>query len=759
MRPFNMGARGEQMFLENKLRQSTVRVNGDVIGTGFFIGNDGSLLTCFHVVRDSKTGKLSDKPLFVVFKQKKYEAECRFISHTPDVLDFAILQLTDGKLPSGAILLPLGEWKSRSGGASRTFSTLGFRSPDDFEGLPAEGAIRDYTIKDSVEFLHLAPEAKGAVEIRPGMSGAPVYYEATGQVVGMISSRFKSPEENIPLAIPIERIAEFWLPLKERLREEEILQQLPKVLNNRFFTDESFKDFYKTLPLPNRRRYEQLGEDKFQALIDQVRMTGRVYECIDWISFKTPIRPHKYIKLPTDINFVNRNNELEQACGLDAKPYILYDAPSGFGKTELLKAISLRHFRNDWLSIGVIEIPEGISSARELIKIIFERAGYAEQYFPHLTIEAAGVALATLLRERINNSHFSGIVLLVDNIERLPKSEINTFINKFLNTIKSMLYKINLRICLAGRYIESAWDWSTDEFEEFIVTPLTPFRFRYVKETVRILLPSLKGPETLAAHLMYMTGGHPGCMAQIIKKIDPTQQVEEILQNNYDSFKEIVQNVASETRNAIPAHLQNVFDTLSIFRRYNIRLLQLIKGKGVLEYSGNVLRLEEELTATKLVNRWGGFIQDEIVRRLLVMRLHWEEPKRFIDLCTLATQIYKQHLQTAISQPEQIALEGLYQELQAGYYQGDKTLQARKSLSALFFDEKGILYLYLKELAAKSDPDAIANFKKLLQNEDINWEFQFAMNFYLRETQYCNDPYEKFCNQVSDIFAQLRREQ
>ena len=145
--------------------------------------------------------------------------------------------------------------------------------------------------------------------------------------------------------MPVERIAAIWPPLKNRLREEELLQQLPNVLCSKYFTEESFEIFYQSLPLPNRLGHKKSGEDKFQALIGQVRDTGRAYDLINWIRTKHPGIPlTELVELPPvhRLGFVNREDELEESCGRYAPAYILYEAPAGYGKTELLEAIMLR---------------------------------------------------------------------------------------------------------------------------------------------------------------------------------------------------------------------------------------------------------------------------------------------------------------------------------------------------------------------------------------------------------------------------------
>jgi len=613
-----------------------------------------------------------------------------------------------------------------------------------------------------MQLLQFSSEAVGAEEIRQGMSGAPVYHDATGRIVGMVVLLIKETGETIPCAVPIEAIADIWLPVKERLRETELLQQLLKVFQpGEWFTEKTFKSFYESLPSSRLVQYDGLGEDKPQALLEQLRGQGeRVYDFVNCIRAKRPDIPlTELIDLPPvqRINFVNRKDELKEACGRYTLPYILFEAPAGYGKTELLKAIEQRHFRDDWLSIYV-ETSQNTVTAVDLANQVAARAGYSQDLSHLPDTRAVGYTLAGFLDDRLTSLHAPGVILLIDSIERLPEGEIDAFVNHFLFAVHSVLHEVNLRVHLAGRCVGSTWEKQAREFQ-FTVKPLTPFRFRYVKDTVRSLLPSHEKLDLYAAHLMHVTGGHPGCMAKIIERASVTQSIKEDFEAYLDDHREIVLSVAREIRESIPEHLRDTFDVLSVFRCYNYRLLQRIIDAGLVEYEGNADSLEKELTAIYLVKRKRGLIRDEIVRRLLALRLRWEFPDRFLELCQAARQIYEQDLQRLTTHQPEIAIEGMYQELQLGYYQGKQTPEARQALRDTFLAADGILRRYLDLLTFGRDPLDVpsirASFRDLLKDAESNWEFRFAVDFFLRgENQYGNEPYEEMLAQVGRFFAQ-----
>jgi len=742
------------MSSNDKFLQNVVQIQqGSSVGTGFFIGKDGTLLTCFHVIGDEETGQLMDGEITVIFNEIEYPAECISSPPDPQILDMAILRLQEEKLPPGAILLPLAEWQPDNLDM-RKFRTYGFRSSK-FKGLHAAGEIRGYTETEAGrQLLHLASEAIGAEELRPGMSGGPVFCETPGQIVGMITERVRETRETIPCATPIEEITDIWPQIKERLLEEELLSQLPEILNEKYFTEELFKLLYDNLPLSGRPKLDDLSDEKFTDLIELLRNKGQVYDFIRWLRIKRPDIPiNTLIDLPSHrISFVNRDYELREACERSSPPYMLFDAPARYGKTELLKAITQRHFHDNWLCIEVV-LPHDIDSILDLLSLVYREADLANQ-LPVSDIDIDGPILAGLLKQRVEEYSLAGVLLTIDNVDRLPEKVVGSFLNNLIPILQRKFHRLPaLRIRLAGRYVAPLWRDKSRNIKLKIIT-LTPFRFKYVRDTVDLLLPFQKNPETGAAHLMHITGGHPGCMAEIIRKIRPAQSSGETIEPDQASYESIVLSTARQVRRAIPETLRDAFDMLCVFRRFDSVLLEQILAFGLIDDKDDAYTLEGDLMATNLVNRKAdGYIQDEIVRRLLAIRLRKEEPEQFIELCKSAKQIYELALLELPYSEHILAMECLYQELQLGYYQGGQTLSARQDLRKDFFDDDnddGILSRYLKILSTKPHPRNLkANLIAQLEQDD-SWEFRFAVNFFLRGETYNNEPFDEILQRVEN---------
>ena len=128
-----------------KLEAAIVRIvapNGDIIGTGFVLTDDGLIATCAHVVADAGAGP--GETINFIFhstgeeRQAVVEAEWW---RKPDAEDVAILKLI-GELPEPVKPLPLG---ASAGAANHPFETMGFPPTNPTGGILGSGTILGQT--------------------------------------------------------------------------------------------------------------------------------------------------------------------------------------------------------------------------------------------------------------------------------------------------------------------------------------------------------------------------------------------------------------------------------------------------------------------------------------------------------------------------------------------------------------------------------------------------------------------------------------
>lgn len=768
---------------EDILRQSVVAIRepeGKVLGTGFFIGNDGSLLTCFHVVGNKETGELHQKTFHIYFQGNSYPANCIYVSPNPKRLDVAILRLNSGELPKGAVLLPLGKWEAKLE-ADREFITFGFRSADQFMGLFARGIVRGkvevdiVVVRVTAPLLQLSPQSPGQEEIRPGMSGAPVFYLGKQRVVGMVTTRYMEREkgsENIPLAIPIDAIAEVWQPLRNRFHEQELYDQLLHVLSPAgWFTSWALERLTEELPPFFGVDIKELDrQDLHNSLLQHITNRRQFYTFIHWLQRKYPQIPVEDLVLPISYYpFVNRRDELNEI--MEAGPYTVLDAPTGYGKTALLRRAEIEYARKEWLCVYV-EIPDepatciGIAANfQEIVGGMGITARTSENEIGRELAERLLQVKADLDVKNHQNhleiTESAGITLFLDNLERLPDGELVKLIEDFVASIFDTFRGkgIRLRVCFAGRNVGQRLE-SIDTSIPLNIIPLKTFDFDIIKSTIaEAAVTSATDAQLRAAHLMHVTGGHPGCMAYILKAMNFAWPPDLYFQEHAKEHKKVILDTARQVNELLPADLRASFEVLSFFRRFNYQLLEQIVEKGLIDWPKNdSRRLADRLTQTYLIRRDEGFLQDEIVRRLLTIRLRWEEPKKFLELYKSAQEIYEANLQNDYY-AQIIALESLFISLQLGYYRYDDRyhllrepkLDERKVLKDNFFSSNSTLIKYLEVLAKKPNaPDIFADFMVALEKDK---EFVFTLNYYLRQDTYNSDPYQELQSHLKQFKA------
>jgi serine protease Do len=171
------------------------------LGSGFFVREDGSLITNFHVIEGEtqisvevfypKEGQLER----AVFKQVRIVALNRFA-------DLALLKIEDANAPKFRPV-PLGD-TSRLAVGERVFA---IGSPLGLERTVTEGIISTKTRQFEGE-LYLQTTA----QINPGNSGGPLF-NLRGEVVGVTNMKIAFGE-GLGFAIPVESV-KFFLTHRE----------------------------------------------------------------------------------------------------------------------------------------------------------------------------------------------------------------------------------------------------------------------------------------------------------------------------------------------------------------------------------------------------------------------------------------------------------------------------------------------------------------------------------------------------------------
>lgn len=167
------------------------------LGTGFFVSQDGAVLTCYHVIEDAVSAKIK------TYQNAVYEVE-GFTAINP-VRDVAVLRVGGKSLPT----LALGESKNLKVG--ETVVAIG--NPRGLEYTVSAGIVsavrkvrdfpdelrlylRNQGLKDEDELIqYTAPTS-------PGNSGGPLL-NAKGEVIGIVILKYLGAD-NTYFAVPID---------------------------------------------------------------------------------------------------------------------------------------------------------------------------------------------------------------------------------------------------------------------------------------------------------------------------------------------------------------------------------------------------------------------------------------------------------------------------------------------------------------------------------------------------------------------------
>jgi len=143
-------------------------------------------------------------------------------------------------------------------------------------------------------------------------------------------------------------------------------------------------------------------------------------------------------------------------------------------------------------------------------------------------------------------------------------------------------------------------------------------------------------------------------------------------------------------------------------------------------------------------------LRDSITRRLLATRLCRESsPGAFVGRCQQVQRICHEYLQGSSAQrPHLWAIESWFQFLQghAGEIQdADRRAEIKQAFLDVAVHQVLALLIENRNLRGQSEV--------LLRTLSDDWEFQFSVNYFLRQDHYTAEPYESLVGQIDAFFS------
>ena len=296
---------------------------------------------------------------------------------------------------------------------------------------------------------------------------------------------------------------------------------------------------------------------------------------------------------------------------------------------------------------------------------------------------------------------------------------------------------------------------------------LSPFNWEVIQDTAtKYLKPIEMTSESLAllaGHLLYLTGGHPGGIAEALKVYRDGCYTVSWLLNSYGNQlweknlkkcrDQIKESLAKENN-----HLYESIEKLSIFPILNgTWILKEAVRRFKLPFSDDSFKLNAELTKTSIFTRDKTIIKDGMTRRLLVIGLLREtSPDNFRSLCSEAAQICWEYIHELKSKNNSAiagtwSMQYFFQSLQqhAGFINyGPNSLAYRQELHDNFFDK---IVEETLGIFRNTDREQFHEFIYTLKSEVENdWEFQFLVNYYLHNEEYNDAPYRYLIQKLDE---------
>jgi len=281
----------------------------------------------------------------------------------------------------------------------------------------------------------------------------------------------------------------------------------------------------------------------------------------------------------------------------------------------------------------------------------------------------------------------------------------------------------------------------------------------------------------LAAHLFYLTGGHPRGVFEGLKLYrNNISDVDEFL-NNYGNqlWSETMRNFRDNIKSNLENELYKPVETLSIFSQLEanqmfkdaVKIFSLIAPPhlsltdNLVEnyYDDHSFDLIDQLTESFIFTREDSFIKNEMTRRLLAIGLLHDSPNEFKMLCQKASQICLNHIDKIFPIPHplshHIVMQYFFQFLQQHAVSINQDMKNRKKLRQDFLDNavNKIKKRLVKKNQERENRAKVKTFVSSLTSAiDKDFELQFVINYYLRDDVYRESLYKEL---IHDNFRNL----
>lgn len=473
----------------------------------------------------------------------------------------------------------------------------------------------------------------------------------------------------------------------------------------------------------------------------------------------------------THVPFTNREEELQLILSSSAPAYYLLDAPAGYGKSTLLRELEIQFTERKWYCAYLVL--ESSLNLNELVKAVAEKLSIFSLLSNSIIDQGAGYRLGGALQrywENPQNAEDSqeGIVLLFDLNAGSSNAELlERLLKEFIPQIEDSLGNISwfyrggnkFRVVIAGRYLNSYYNRLVLQTLPIMLSlqHLTPFKYDVIRNSSIKYLGTYQNQRTrqIADHILYLTGGHPGCMAKVLRLYKESAMSPETFVNTLSDkiWNEIVKPAVRSIADEFPktfgidrlmsnnvlrymdyATLRKLVDTLPISEVQNASDFDEID-------------LSDELTGATLLTWNNHLLHDDITRRVICIGLRNERSDEFVRLCQSAQIICEEQLHdNSMHNPDMWVIEYLFQFLQQHALRIGNSAQRQVLRDKFMVEElpKVLQWLVTGRRAREQQ-------RHLLRSIEQDWEFMFTVNYYLRDTEYNDGAIKLLRSEIKSI--------
>jgi hypothetical protein len=340
--------------------------------------------------------------------------------------------------------------------------------------------------------------------------------------------------------------------------------------------------------------------------------------------------------------FVNRERELVllnlERLRASQSPYVLINAPAGYGKSYLLQhlidaAQADAVLRQEWC-LRYVDVSQSVADQVDhMVQAITERA-------PHNGSATTVDAICDYMLQELTAPTARGrraLLLMLDSVERLDDAA-RPWLQALLHQMRRRTRPgqreiLTVRVLIAGRDVEAFWEG----FERSDPRPPAPQRIQlepFDEHAIGELLWKQSQAEKIplddhtiseiADQVGYLGGGHPQIIRSLVDQIaEKSFTISPVVgffeQNRERLVKRCITPVAEALLESLDSGLGQIVRVLGVFRCVNANTLQALIEDGTLPSEINAITLLGELQRAHLLTGPGikdPFYRDPVLRRV-----------------------------------------------------------------------------------------------------------------------------------------------